>query len=98
MWEPGSITYCSTEPFNLTLWNTPKRARFGVIDLPAALPTAVEGILGWKSFNKNIIQFDTLNLEFEFLDQIPKKTSKWLNWRLQTGADTLVMEVPNQTG
>jgi hypothetical protein len=94
--EPDRIPCGSTEPFNLTLWDKTKRARFGVIDLPAAPSTAVEGILGWKFFNKNIIQFDTLNLEFEFLDQVPKKTAKWLNCHLQIGADTLVMGVPNQ--
>src|SRR5215467_4239421 len=55
---PGKVPYGWAESCVLSVWGLTNKATFAVIDVPAAVHSELEGVLGWEVWRRSIIRID----------------------------------------
>jgi len=90
---PGQIAAGRTELCNLEIADTNVSTYFRVIESPAYLKFAADGILGWPAVSNNIFSVDFLNHTFTFFTNIPEDSLAWIKFCIPTNNGDLTLEL-----
>lgn len=95
---PGRVNVGLAELCDLTIWGKTISGSFYVVDLPDALNTKVEGMLGWRPLRNNVFLIDAEKQELHGLNKVPREARHWSKFQIQTNANVLIMKIVLQRG
>jgi hypothetical protein len=83
----------------LTLEGAKWKDRFLVVHIPGYANPDFDGVIGWSTLDRNVMEIDARARKVSFLDEVPKRATRWPRFSLTTNSGTLDLVIPhcNQT-
>jgi hypothetical protein len=90
---PGEMAFGLTEECTLHLGAREKRVAFSVYDLPKALQSQEDGVIGWPALRDNVLKIDGKNGTLSFVTESEMDLEGWTMAKLQASRDILALEM-----
>ena len=94
----GEIPTGITEECDLTIGCTRLRTAFRVPELPAILPLAADGLVGWEPVRNNIVLIDAVRGVLTCLSNVSVETTMWTKLKLATNDNVLRLQWASSGG
>ncbi len=95
---PNVVRVGNTEYCEFTLSGDTHKMWFGLIDIPDYVYFAgkMDGVLGWGALGSDIYLIDASRGMMTALAVLPEQVKTWQQFRVQTNADVLILEIPGE--
>jgi hypothetical protein len=90
---PGKTATGTTELCNLDVGVTNARTFLAVLEMPTYVIVPGDGLVGWPALSNNIISMDVAANTVDLLTNVPRNTTKWVQFHISTNCDDLTLEL-----
>jgi hypothetical protein len=91
--RPGKTATGTTELCNLDVGVTNARTFLAVLEMPTYVIVPGDGLVGWPALSNNIISMDVAANTVDLLTNVPRNTTKWVQFHISTNCDDLTLEL-----
>lgn len=96
--DPGQVPLGTTEDCDVRFAGTSHRTSFRVVEIPMAVDTDIDGVVGWQQLRSSIIRIDACQGTVTWLSSIPADAINWTKFQVNTNSEVLRLKVRGRRG